>query len=111
VTPRPSHVPYVFGFTLLAITTAIFLIAGWKIHNFDLAWNILAGSSSSFTKVSWITLPLGILGYLLVPCLIGIVVGTFVQKMVRSSLNSTPKIEKKIGEFGRTPNEVGDEQE
>ena len=86
------------------------MLAALKIHNFGLAWSILEGTKSSFTHASWVTLPLSILGYAFVPSIIGIVVGTVVQRMVRSSLTSTTVVKGEIAAEGATAIEEGNGQ-
>ena len=59
---------------LLGIVLALFLIEGFRHHDFLLAWDILAGSVSLSTvhpgPLGW---TLAVFGYLVVPLSIGIV--------------------------------------
>lgn len=86
---------------MLVITGILFVVAGIRLDNFETALDMLLGRTTSFSGESWITVPLSIDGYLLLPTAIGVVVGAMVNGLMTARLEALTKVDDAIERLAR----------
>jgi len=66
-----------------AITAVLFVAAGILIGDFGRAWDVLSGTCSPFGAWSTLTVPLSVLGYLVLPVFIALAVTDGLTSFIR----------------------------
>ena len=84
---RPANLILSIAVILVIICAALFVVTSVALHSFNLAWDVARGAASPFGLNSWLAVILSVVGYLLVPVLIGLMVTESLTRFVERRCN------------------------
>jgi hypothetical protein len=93
---RPANLILFIAVLLVIICAALFVVTSVALHSFNLAWDIARGATSPFGLNSWLAVILSVVGYLLVPVLIGLMVTESLTRFVERRLQSAAAVQADI---------------
>ena len=94
-----ARLPLIIFLVVFATTSVLFVIAGLAMNDFERAWNILIGATAPFGRDSALGVALSVLGYLLIPAVVGLVVADGIVRFTRKRLLTLPEAKEEIREM------------